>query len=277
MTHNDDKGKTPEEIAFEEYTLQATEAESKMLTLESEVADMRRATRWFNDQLTATVAPLLLKIRILEVEVASVGGIEEDIDKALTALRALMEDYSAAPTTPVDSDDASEWHEQAPAEELKSMFRDAAKKIHPDLSGDEQDRKLRTKLMSELNSAYANSDAEAIQKIVDEYNVSEDAVQGEGIGYDLVRIIRRLHKIQQHLTELEFSKSDIEHSNDWQNVIDARQCEADGSNYFKEASEKLISRIASLETQLGHGFEIDDLVVAAQRVLDRFGNNSEAV
>ena len=166
MTHNYDKGKTPEEIAFEEYTLQAAEAESKMLTLESEVADMLRATKRFNDQLTATVAPLLLKIRILEVEVASVGGIEEDIDKALTALRALMEDYSGAPTTPVDSEDASEWHEQAPPEELKIMFRDAAKKIHPDLADDEQDRELRTKFMSELNDAYANGDAEAMDKIL---------------------------------------------------------------------------------------------------------------
>ena len=129
--------------------------------------------------------------------------------------------------------------------------------------------------MADLNEAYAKGDKDAIRQIVDQYNASEDAVQGEGVGYDLMRMIRRLYQIRNHITELESMKASLEQSDDWAEVLAAREAEDQGGNYFRNFSEKLMKKIEYLETQLGHGFDIDDLIVAAQRVLDRFDSESE--
>ena len=273
MTDKNKPNKSPEEIELGKYKEQVAQAEGQMLELEAELADMLRSIKWFKDQMTATIAPLILKLHILDVEVAAARGNKAGLDKALQALRELLGDYSGAPTTPPDSD--ADWQEKPADDELKSMFRDAAKKIHPDLADDEQDRELRTKLMADLNEAYAKGDKDAIRNIVDQYNASEDAVQGEGVGYDLMRMIRRLYKIRNHITELESMKASLEQSDDWANVLAAREAEDRGENYFRNFSEKLMKRIEYLETQLGHGFNIDDLIVAAQSILDRFDNKSE--
>ena len=273
MTDKNKPNKSPEEIELGKYKEQVAQAEGQMLELEAELADMLRSIKWFKDQMTATIAPLILKLHILDVEVAAARGNKAGLDKALQALRELLGDYSGAPTTPPDSD--ADWQEKPADDELKSMFRDAAKKIHPDLADDEQDRKLRTRLMADLNEAYAKGDKDAIRNIVDQYNASEDAVQGEGVGYDLMRMIRRLYQIRNHITELVSMKASLEQSDDWANVLAARETEDRGENYFRNFSEKLMKRIEYLETQLGHGFDIDDLIVAAQSILDRFDNKSD--
>ena len=268
MTDKNKPNKSPEEIELGKYKEQVAQAEGQMLELEAELADMLRSIKWFKDQMTATIAPLILKLHILDVEVAAARGNKAGLDKALQALRELLGDYSGAPTTPPDSD--ADWQEKPADDELKSMFRDAAKKIHPDLADDEQDRKLRTRLMADLNEAYAKGDKDAIRNIVDQYNASEDAVQGEGVGYDLMRMIRRLYQIRNHITELESMKASVEKSYDWANVLAARETEDRGKNYFRNFSEKLTKRIEYLETELGHGFDIDDLIVAANLIIDRF-------
>ncbi len=273
MTDKNKPNKSPEEIELGKYEVQVAQAEGQMLELEAELADMLRSIKWFKDQMTATIAPLILKLHILDVEVAAARGNKAGLDKALQALRELLGDYSGAPTTPPDSD--ADWQEKPADDELKSMFRVAAKKIHPDLADDEQDRELRTRLMADLNEAYAKGDKDAIRSIVDQYNASEDAVQGEGVGYDLMRMIRRLYQIRNHITELVSMKASLEQSDDWANVLAARETEDRGENYFRNFSEKLMKRIEYLETQLGHGFDIDDLIVAAQSILDRFDNKSD--
>jgi hypothetical protein len=268
MTDKNKPNKSPEEIELGKYKEQVAQAEGQMLELEAELADMLRSIKWFKDQMTATIAPLILKLHILDVEVAAARGNKQGLDKALQALRELLGDYSGAPTTPPDSD--ADWQEKPADDELKSMFRDAAKQIHPDLADDEQDRELRTRLMADLNEAYAKGDKDAIRNIVDQYNASENAVQGEGVGYDLMRMIRRLYQISNHITELESMKSSLEQSGDWANVLAARETEDRGETYFRNFSEKLTKRIEYLETELGHGFDIDDLIVAANLVIDRF-------
>ena len=183
------RNKSPEEIELGKYEEQVAQAGGEMLELEAELADMLRSIKWFKGQMTATIAPLILKIHILDVEVAAARGDKAGLDKALQALKELLGDYSCAPTAPPDSDAGGDWQEEPADDELKSMFRDAAKQVHPDLADDEQDRELRTKLMADLNEAYAKGDKDAIRNIVDQYNASEDAVQGEGVGYDLMRMI----------------------------------------------------------------------------------------
>jgi hypothetical protein len=98
---------------------------------------------------------------------------------------------------------ASETGDFAPSLELRSLFREVAKRIHPDFCRDSTDLERRTRLMAEANRAYAAGDADALQRILDDYHDGADAVEGEGIGAELIRIIRQISQAREHVSAIE--------------------------------------------------------------------------
>jgi hypothetical protein len=57
--------------------------------------------------------------------------------------------------------------------------------------------------MAKANLAYEAGDAEALQHILDEYQDSADAVEGEGIGAELIRIIRQISQARERIAAIE--------------------------------------------------------------------------
>jgi DnaJ-class molecular chaperone len=98
---------------------------------------------------------------------------------------------------------ASTTHDFTPSPELKRLFREAAKRIHPDLCRDAGDLERRNRFMAEANRAYEACDAEALQRILDEYQDGADAVEGEGIAAELIRIIRQISHAQERVAAIE--------------------------------------------------------------------------
>jgi hypothetical protein len=98
---------------------------------------------------------------------------------------------------------ASETQDFTPSPELRRMYREAAKRIHPDFAADAADQKRRTRLMAEANRAYEGGDTEALQRILDEFQDGADAVEGEGIGAELIRIIRQISLAKTRASAIE--------------------------------------------------------------------------
>lgn len=70
----------------------------------------------------------------------------------------------------------------APSEGLKTLFRDAAKRMHPDLQADGSGRGHAEAFMKRLNQAYAAGDADAIGNLVRQWETSPYAVASAGSG-----------------------------------------------------------------------------------------------
>jgi hypothetical protein len=83
------------------------------------------------------------------------------------------------------------------------LFREVAKRIHPDFSKDSVDLERRTRLMTEANRAYEAGDTEALQRILNEHLDGADAVEGEGIGAELIRIIRQISVAKARVSAIE--------------------------------------------------------------------------
>jgi hypothetical protein len=98
---------------------------------------------------------------------------------------------------------ASKTHDFTPSPELKRLFREAAKRIHPDFCRDAGDLERRNRFMAEANRAYEACDAEALQRILDEYQDGADAVECEGIAAELIRIIRQISHAQERVASIE--------------------------------------------------------------------------
>jgi len=90
----------------------------------------------------------------------------------------------------------------SPAEKLKRMYRDVAKAIHPDLADDDLERQQRHTLMVKANEAYDAGDEAKLLAIIHEWEISPEAIRGQGTVPDLIRTIRKIHRANHRLAEI---------------------------------------------------------------------------
>lgn len=87
---------------------------------------------------------------------------------------------------------------------LKRLFREVAKRVHPDLTLDEEDRSRRGRLMGEANRAYEYGDADRLSAILEEYEVIPESVEESAQTGDLLQIVRSITlKVRLQLTFIE--------------------------------------------------------------------------
>jgi len=98
------------------------------------------------------------------------------------------------------------------SEEAKRLFRQLARLIHPDLAADPQERERRTNLMVAANDAYEQGDVAALERLLEDWKASPEAVTGSGTAAELERTLRRIaqaeasmRRIDEELAELEAS------------------------------------------------------------------------
>jgi hypothetical protein len=87
----------------------------------------------------------------------------------------------------------------SPSPSLKRLYRDVAKKIHPDLAVDEEDRSIREEFMKRANEAYKEGNEEKLMEILKEWESNPERVKGEGIGAELIRAIRKIDNIDKRI------------------------------------------------------------------------------
>jgi hypothetical protein len=77
-----------------------------------------------------------------------------------------------------------------PSLKLKRLFREVARKVHPDLATDDADRARLERLMMEANAAYQRGDAEALKRILDDYGSSHETTRWTDMGAEPERVVR---------------------------------------------------------------------------------------
>jgi hypothetical protein len=134
--------------------------------------------------------------------------------------------------------------------EMKRLYREVAKRIHPDLTSDRDDRAKRQQLMAEANHAYEQGDEARLTKILTEYECSPEAVKGDGPGVELVRVIRRLSQMRGRLAEIEAETQDLVRSDLCQLKSRVDEAEKSGRDVLKEMIAKVEEQIALAKQRL---------------------------
>jgi hypothetical protein len=89
-----------------------------------------------------------------------------------------------------------------PSDRLKKLYRDLAKRIHPDLATEEEELVKRNALMARANRAYEVGDEDTLEAILRDWDASPDSVKGDGMGADLVRVIRKIAQVENRLRQI---------------------------------------------------------------------------
>jgi hypothetical protein len=168
---------------------------------------------------------------------AEADGSEEAKSAAAAARGQAEESYAAA------HGEAAKAAEFSPSPELKKLFRDVVRQIHPDNATNDEDRAVRNRLMAEANLAYRRGDADALRRILEEYKSSPESVKGEGVADDLERVLRQIERIVNRLAKIEVEVAELTSSEIAKLMAKADGATASGRNLLAEMTKDLERRI----------------------------------
>jgi hypothetical protein len=192
---------TPEEAELLRKREELASVRAALAERELELADLRAQLRSFEGRYLRQVGVLYAELdewasRIAELE-ASLDTTPATQQRAAEARQRADESHEAT------HGEASKADDFQPSADLKSLFRDIAKRIHPDFAKDAADQQRRTRLMAQANEAYGRGDVEELQRILNEFKNDPESIQGEGIGAELIRIIRQIAQAKTHIVAIE--------------------------------------------------------------------------
>ena len=194
-------------------------------------------------------------LRIVGVRYAELDEIEAKIAEALARLNPkdskaqeqatqtrTQAQESAQATSNVK--DTEQPYKFKPSEGLKKLYREVAKRIHPDLATDEEERIRRQQLMAEANQAYEEGDEERLEAILREWESSPESVKGEGHGVELVRVIRKIAQVEERLRTIEVEIAQLKESDLYQLKTKVEKAEKVGQDLLAEMAKQLDQQIA---------------------------------
>lgn len=141
-------------------------------------------------------------------------------------------------------------HKISDLKEVKKVYRKIASVIHPDKCTDSRARALRTKLMVELNDAYAQKDTVAMQRILEKWEETPEAVAGESTDAELVRIHRSIEQMKKRIMEIEKEISRIRTSEIYRLMVKVQKEDRVGRDSFTEISMSIDAKIQDVKNRL---------------------------
>ena len=97
-------------------------------------------------------------------------------------------------------------------DDAKRLFRQLARLIHPDLAGDAQERERRTNLMVAANDAYEQGDVAALERLLEDWHASPEAVTGSGAAAELERTLRRIAQVEASMRRIDEELAELDAS-----------------------------------------------------------------
>jgi hypothetical protein len=97
-------------------------------------------------------------------------------------------------------------------DDAKRLFRQLARLIHPDLAGDAKERERRTNLMVAANDAYEQADVAALERMLEDWHASPEAVTGSGAAAELERTLRRIAQVEASMKRIDEELAELEAS-----------------------------------------------------------------
>ncbi len=179
----------------------ASPSQSRVAALEAQLAERIRELTTLQTELLELQNRYLAEIGPLYAELAELEASVADVEIRLGF-------RPAESAEPVDTDEDAEppagcGQRSSPSVDLKRIFRDVAKAVHPDRAMDDAARFRRHSLMAEANRAYAEQDEDRLRLILRAWEQSPEAVVGDTPEAAEARLARRAVELEMRLADLE--------------------------------------------------------------------------
>ena len=159
-------------------------------------------------------------------------------------------DEAGPEAPPLPSAPAPEGPARFTSDAVRTLFRDVAKTIHPDLALDEHTRHRRHALMIEANKAYARGDEEQLRWILQAWQRSPEAVQGSDPEAMRLRFVRRIAQLEEQLEGLSTELAALKDSPLWELKVMVDQAAIRGKDIVRDMVRRLERDIMAATNRL---------------------------
>jgi hypothetical protein len=227
---------------------------------EVDLADLRVKLRAFESRYMQQVGTLYATLddweaRIAEREVDLYDS-DEARKHAAEARQRANETHNAA----YADDVIAEPEDFDPPPSLKQLFRELAKRIHPDFARDDAEQAHFTRLMTRANTAYNRGDANTLQRLLDDHHETT-TVEGKGATAELNRITRQIAHARRDIHALDDEQAALLSSEIAHLQHDAEAATLTGRDLLAELASGLREKLSEAE----YRFNFINRQVAAQR------------
>ena len=233
---------TPDDLDLLDKREQLAAVRARLAERESELAQLRAQLKTFEGRYLRQVGVLYAELDDLEARIAEREIDLYDSDSARS--RAAEARQRAQETHDAAFGDAREAEEFDPPPSLKTLFREVAKRVHPDFARDAAEQRHFTLLMARANQAYNRGDAETLQRLLDDHREIHASIAGEGAAAELLRITRQIRHAERDMARLDAERHTLLASEIAQLHLDAEAAALDHRDLLAELAASLKEQVA---------------------------------
>jgi hypothetical protein len=248
---------TPDDAALIDKREKLAAVRTTLAERESELAQIRAQLKTFEGRYVRQVGILYAELDEIEARIAER---EVDLYDSESARRRAEETRQRAQEThDAAFGEAREAEEFDPPPSLKTLFREVAKRIHPDFARDDAEQKHFTLLMARANQAYSRGDTESLQRLLDDHREINASIAGEGAAAELLRITRQIQHAKRDIANLDAEHQTLLASEIAQLHLDAEAAAREHRDLLTELATNIRERIADAQRR----FDLIDRQISA--------------
>jgi hypothetical protein len=248
MTEDIVKSRSPIEEEIEKKRIELAQLESELADTELKHATLENELRYFERQYYKRVGTLLAELDEIKAQIAEAIAVlsphNDNIqDEAEEAREQADKTFDEARTFSENQRIEQKPDKFTPTENIKKLFRDVAKKIHPDLAKNDADRERRSNYMKEANRAYHDGSIERLTEILKEWESNSDKEAEIISNVELKKMNRLIAQIKKRIQEIKNKNELLEKSEIGQLKAKADIAEHNGEDLLSQIALEIQAQI----------------------------------
>jgi hypothetical protein len=225
-----------EEQALRKRREELSELESGLAERESELANLQSSMRAFEGRYLGAVGERYDELAGIEKEIAKSQGLDIEDQEPIS----------------LAGDEVGCGQNRFHADKLKKLYREVARKFHPDLSSCPQERQHRHQLMVEINRAYETGAEDRLQELLEAGEGLESVETGGSMSAEMILLVRRIAETKRRLAGAESEIEEITASEIYKLKLRVENAEAMGVNLFADLIAQVDRQIKKARNRLEH-------------------------
>lgn len=218
----------------------------RLAALDRELAQLRTRIRAFEVRYMQQVGTLYAELDEIHARTAELQATLSPSDEAIhlaQEARAHARDTREAAAL----EEAPEANAVEPAPGLKALFRDVARRIHPDLARDGAEREYFTVLMARANHAYSCGDTTTLQHLLDDHVEINAVLEEKGTAAEVLRVTRQIRHAERDIARLDLERNTLFSSEMTQLYLEAEAAAEHHRDLLEELAEHVRAQITEAE------------------------------
>jgi hypothetical protein len=209
------QAQTPEEREYARYLVEVEARKRRVAELQADIEARKVALARFNAEYHARVGTLFIELDRVRLAIdeyeqriawlkanptADPEQVERDIADQFEARRQEVRNEEQENRRYEEAFQRERERPQLASDEesrIKTLYRELAKRFHPDLARTEEERQRRLVVMQRINKAFTDRDIDQLTRISHEAEFADPAFESRSIGEKLVWAIREVARLEE--------------------------------------------------------------------------------